>query len=201
MVFPPGRRCTKCKGLKRRECGFLQPRLLMVASRPFTIPSLFASFCHPSLHPALNATLSHAEPLEAPYTCLFQLKIAVPIPWHSVDGIFGGYLDISSQSPSGCDWALSQNYKHQTRCTELGPAHVKVLHRHLLWGNIILETKLFYRQRKRDTERLKQTQREPIIFPFLRKTVLRLDSERFPKFLIINPLQLACQQKWFQAQT
>lgn len=41
-----------------------------------------------------------------------------------------------------------------------------------------------------ETEKEKQTERqgEPVILPFLKKTGLRLDSKRFPTFIIINPL-------------
>lgn len=63
-----------------------------------------------------------------------------------------------------------------------------------LWGSITLKQTSLQKEKtaniqaKAENMKETETQREPIVFSYLRKAVLRLDSMRSPKFFFINPL-------------
>lgn len=131
--------------------------------------------------------------LKFPIHASSSLMLVVPIAQHSVDGIFGRIFRHILPNFQGM-WLGSlpelettdPENRIRTRACQ-SPAQALAMGEHHSWSKVDLQT-----EKERDWEN--ETQREPVIFPFLRKTVLRLDSKRFLKFLIMNPLQLACQQ-------
>lgn len=215
MGSPPDRRCTKCKGLKPREHGFLLPSTLYQGIKAFhgSIPVCFFMSSLIMSQPKCY-TQQHWTTLKSPIHASSSPMLTLPIAWHSVDDIFGMPAqfsfpspEISSQSPSGCNgispqirssWPRAHGQtmlrtgairspwvgtRIRTRSCQ-SPAQAVAMGEHQSWSKAGLQTEKkttnFRAKAKNMRETERNRQRGPLIFSFLRKTILSLDSKRSP---------------------